>query len=89
MNMNSTIFIIFGITGDLASRKLLPSLLNLYVTKWGRQDFTKKDIEESFRFYYKLYKNDKGTYMILPQEKFKKGELKQALSALWNRIFNY
>lgn len=28
-----TIFIIFGITGDLAQRKLLPSLLNLYVKK--------------------------------------------------------
>jgi inner membrane protein len=63
--------------------------LNFYVTKWGRQDFTKKNIEESFRFYYKLYKNNKGTYSILPQEKFKKGELNQALTALWNRIFNY
>jgi glucose-6-phosphate 1-dehydrogenase len=28
-----TIFIIFGITGDLATRKLLPALLNLYITK--------------------------------------------------------
>lgn len=28
-----TIFIIFGITGDLASRKLLPALLSLYVNK--------------------------------------------------------
>ncbi len=31
--MNPTIFIIFGVTGDLAQRKLLPSLLNLYVKK--------------------------------------------------------
>lgn len=62
--------------------------LNFYVTKWGRQDFTKTNIEESFRFYYKLYKNNQGKYCILPQEKFKKGEMKQALSALWDRIFN-
>lgn len=31
--MNPTIFVIFGITGDLAQRKLLPSLLSLYVKK--------------------------------------------------------
>ncbi len=31
--MTPTIFIIFGITGDLAGRKLLPSLLSLYVKK--------------------------------------------------------
>jgi glucose-6-phosphate 1-dehydrogenase len=31
--MNPTIFVIFGITGDLAQRKLLPSLLSLYSKK--------------------------------------------------------
>jgi glucose-6-phosphate 1-dehydrogenase len=31
--MNPTIFVIFGITGDLAQRKLLPSLLSLYTKK--------------------------------------------------------
>lgn len=31
--MTPTIFVIFGITGDLASRKLLPSLLSLYTKK--------------------------------------------------------
>ncbi len=28
-----TVFVIFGITGDLAARKLIPALLNLYVKK--------------------------------------------------------
>ena len=31
--LNPTIFVIFGITGDLASRKLLPALLALYAKK--------------------------------------------------------
>lgn len=31
--LHPTIFVIFGITGDLASRKLLPALLSLYVQK--------------------------------------------------------
>ncbi len=31
--MSPTIFVIFGITGDLAQRKLLPALLSLYVNK--------------------------------------------------------
>lgn len=43
MNPNQeapTIFIIFGVTGDLAGRKLLPSLLNLYVKKQLPQKFS-------------------------------------------------
>ena len=57
--MNSTIFIIFGITGDLASRKLLPSLLNLYVTKqlpkkfaivgFSRRPFNREEFREYIR----------------------------------------
>ena len=38
-HMTPTIFIIFGITGDLAGRKLLPALLNLYVNKELPQKF--------------------------------------------------
>ena len=34
-----TIFVIFGVTGDLAGRKLLPALLNLYVKKQLPQRF--------------------------------------------------
>ncbi len=54
-----TIFIIFGITGDLAQRKLLPSLLSLYSKKllpqrfaivgFGRRAFTRNDFREFVR----------------------------------------
>jgi glucose-6-phosphate 1-dehydrogenase len=37
--MTPTIFIIFGITGDLAGKKLLPALLSLYVKKQLPQKF--------------------------------------------------
>ncbi len=57
--MTSTIFIIFGITGDLAGRKLLPSLLNLYVKKllppkfaivgFSRRPFNREEFREFIR----------------------------------------
>ncbi|MEK7463877.1 MAG: glucose-6-phosphate dehydrogenase [Patescibacteria group bacterium] len=64
-----TIFIIFGITGDLAGRKLLPALLNLYVKKqlpskfaivgFSRKPFTRED----FRVYVRENMNIKpGQY---------------------------
>ncbi len=34
-----TVFIIFGGTGDLAWRKLVPALYNLYIDKWMPKDF--------------------------------------------------
>ncbi len=57
--MSPTIFIIFGITGDLSGRKLLPSLLNLYVKKllppkfaivgFSRRSFTREEFREFLR----------------------------------------
>lgn len=54
-----TIFTIFGITGDLAGRKLLPSLLNLYVKKllpqkfaivgFSRRPFNREEFREFLR----------------------------------------
>lgn len=54
-----TIFVIFGITGDLAQRKLLPALLSLYVKKhlpnkfaivgFGRRQFTRLDFRQFIR----------------------------------------
>lgn len=54
-----TIFVIFGITGDLASRKLLPALLALYSKKmlpprfavigFSRRAFTKEEFREYIR----------------------------------------
>jgi glucose-6-phosphate 1-dehydrogenase len=58
MNM-PTIFVIFGITGDLAQRKLLPALLNLYVRKvlpkkfsivgFSRRMFSREDFRQYVR----------------------------------------
>ena len=57
--MYPTIFVIFGITGDLASRKLLPALLSLYSKKklparfavigFSRRHFTREEFRELMR----------------------------------------
>jgi glucose-6-phosphate 1-dehydrogenase len=57
--MYPTIFIIFGITGDLAQRKLIPALLSLYVKKqlprkfaiigFSRRHFTREDFRQYIR----------------------------------------
>lgn len=59
-----TIFIIFGITGDLAGRKLLPALLNLYVKNnlpkkfaivgFSRRPFTREDFRQFIRTHMKV-----------------------------------
>ncbi len=62
--MVPTIFIIFGITGDLAGRKLLPSLLSLYVNKklpqkfaivgFSRRPFSREDFRQFIRDHMKI-----------------------------------
>ncbi len=62
--MTPTIFIIFGITGDLAGRKLLPSLLNLYVKKhlpqkfaivgFSRRNFSREEFRQFVREHMKV-----------------------------------
>lgn len=62
--MTPTTFIIFGITGDLAGRKLLPSLLNLYVKKllpakfaivgFSRRPFSREEYREFIRGHMKI-----------------------------------
>jgi glucose-6-phosphate 1-dehydrogenase len=57
--LHPTVFVIFGITGDLASRKLLPALLSLYAKKklphrfsiigFSRRPFTKEEFREYIR----------------------------------------
>lgn len=57
--MHPTIFVIFGITGDLAARKLLPALLALYVKKklpvrfsiigFSRRSFSRDEFRELIR----------------------------------------
>lgn len=62
--MTPTIFTIFGITGDLSGRKLLPSLLNLYVKKhlplkfaivgFSRRPFSREEFREYIRGHIKI-----------------------------------
>jgi len=57
--LHPTIFVIFGITGDLAARKLLPSLLALYskrmlpvrfaIVGFSRRSFTREEFRELIR----------------------------------------
>jgi glucose-6-phosphate 1-dehydrogenase len=57
--LHPTIFVIFGITGDLASRKLLPALLSLYSKKmlpprfsiigFSRRAFSREEFRELIR----------------------------------------
>ncbi len=57
--LHPTIFIIFGITGDLASRKLIPALLSLYTKKllpprfaivgFSRRMFSREEFREFIR----------------------------------------
>ncbi len=57
--MHPTIFVIFGITGDLAARKLLPALLALYAKKklptrfsvigFSRRSFNREEFRELIR----------------------------------------
>lgn len=76
--MISTIFIIFGITGDLASRKLLPALLSLYVKKqlpnkfavvgFSRRPFSREEfrtfIREKMNIKHGQYKEEDVKHFI-------------------------
>ncbi len=58
-SLHPTVFIIFGITGDLASRKLIPALLSLYTKKllpsrfaiigFSRRMFSREEFREFIR----------------------------------------
>jgi glucose-6-phosphate 1-dehydrogenase len=62
--ISPTIFIIFGITGDLAGRKLLPALLSLYtknnlpkkfaIVGFSRRSFSREDFRQFIREHMKI-----------------------------------
>jgi glucose-6-phosphate 1-dehydrogenase len=62
--LHPTIFVIFGITGDLAARKLLPALIALYAKKklpqrfavigFSRRSFTREEFRELIRSQLKV-----------------------------------
>lgn len=63
--------------------------LNFYILKWGRMDYRKTIPKESFRFYFKIVKENNTTKLIAIQSKPKKNEINSMLKNIWDRIFNY
>jgi inner membrane protein len=63
--------------------------LNFYNIKWGRMDYSKTLPNESFRFYYKIIKENGQTKLVPIQPKLKGKEFNSILKNLWDRIFNY
>jgi inner membrane protein len=63
--------------------------LNFYNIKWGRMNYAKTLPQESFRFYFKIIKEDGQTKLVPVQPTFKGKEFNSILKNLWDRIFNY
>jgi glucose-6-phosphate 1-dehydrogenase len=86
--VNPTIFIILGITGDLAGRKLLPALLNLYVKKqlpnkfaivgFSRRPFTR----EEFRSYIR-------THMHVKSGQYREEDIKHFIDHMYYEQGNF
>ncbi|MDB5239326.1 MAG: glucose-6-phosphate 1-dehydrogenase [Candidatus Parcubacteria bacterium] len=76
--LHPTIFVIFGITGDLAARKLIPALLSLYAKKmlpqrfaiigFSRRPFSREEFRELIR-----------THMNVKPGQFKEEDIKHFL----------
>jgi len=68
------IFTIFGVTGDLATKKIIPSLWHLFqrgrlpkrlsVIGFSRREFSDKEFIENFRFSNNLFENAWDNTMI-------------------------
>lgn len=86
--MTPTIFIILGITGDLAGRKLLPSLLSLYVKKelpkkfaivgFSRRPFTREEFRSFIR-----------THMHIKPGIFKEEDIKHFIDHMYYEQGNF
>lgn len=86
--MIPTIFIIMGITGDLAGRKLLPSLLSLYVKKqlpskfaivgFSRRPFTREEFRNFIR-----------THMNVKVGHYKEEEIKHFIDHIYYEQGNF
>lgn len=61
--------------------------LRVYITKWGRADFSKKTPQEAFIFYYEIRKHDGKFELKAIQPKFTKDDFSKALKQLWERIW--
>lgn len=61
--------------------------LRVYITKWGRSDFSETDPQKAFVFFYEI-DNRKPDEIKAIQPKFESGIMKKALTQLWNRIWS-
>ncbi len=77
-----TIFVIFGVTGDLSQRKLLPSLLNLYVKKVLSKKFAIVGFSRRFmsREDFRQYARD---HMNIKSGQFKEEDVKHFLDHIY------
>src|SRR5690348_13965614 len=86
--MSPTTFIIMGITGDLAGRKLLPALLSLYVKKqlppkfavvgFSRRAFTREDFRSFIR-----------THMHLKSGQYREEDIKHFIDHMYYEQGNF
>jgi len=86
--MSPTIFIILGITGDLAGRKLLPALLNLYVkkelpTKFAIVGFSRRPLN---RAEFRTFIRD---HMHIKHGQYKEEEVKHFIDHMYYEQGNF
>ncbi len=88
INISPTTFIILGITGDLAGRKLLPALLSLYVNKelpskfaivgFSRRSFTREEFRDFIR-----------THMNIKPGQFREEDVKHFIDHIYYEQGNF
>ncbi len=60
--------------------------LNVYCTKFGRTNMTQSELEKSFIFHYKLFKQNGETKMNMEEPNEKNANMKEGIKDLWQRI---
>ena len=60
--------------------------LNVYCTKFGRTNMTQSELEKSFIFHYKLFKQNGETKMSMEEPNEKNANMKEGIKDLWQRI---
>ena len=76
--------------GNYIVEKTTSDTLNLYITKWGRGDFTKNELNKMMPFYNQIYK-DKNAIVCMKtvEPHFTKEMFKDYFKLLKQRIFYY
>ncbi|MEZ4804613.1 MAG: metal-dependent hydrolase [Bacteroidia bacterium] len=63
-------------------------IINFYVVKYGRSNFSEKEANKAFIFYYQLIRKDGEIKMKMHRPEFGKIEFSKALAQLWHRIWS-